>query len=118
MTVSLARCAMWYQTLGLVPYAERAFSQNFNQQIWNLSDKDLPRVSERTEVKACRASGGNSGYVIGQGAASRASRHLFDYARPLERPDLGAKRRAGPGCPNRFSASISGASAGVRLPSG
>ena len=44
MTVSLARCAMWYQSLGLVPRAERAFSKNFNQQIWNLSDKDLPRV--------------------------------------------------------------------------
>ena len=31
---------------------------------------------------------------------------------------LGWQYRAGPGCLNRFSASISGASAGVRLPSG
>ena len=44
VTVSLARCAMWYQSLGLVPYAERAFSKNFNQQIWNFSDKDLPII--------------------------------------------------------------------------
>jgi hypothetical protein len=44
VTVSLGRCAMWYQSLGLVPDVERAFSKNFNQQIWNLSDKDLPRV--------------------------------------------------------------------------
>jgi hypothetical protein len=42
VTVSLTRCAMWYQSL--VPDAERAFSKNFNQQIWNLSDKDLPRI--------------------------------------------------------------------------
>ena len=44
--------------------------------------------------------------------------------RPPERHELGDEDqttwavRAGPGCLNRFSASISGASAGVRLPSG
>jgi crotonobetainyl-CoA:carnitine CoA-transferase CaiB-like acyl-CoA transferase len=35
VTVSLTRCAMWYQSLGLVPEAERAFSTNLTQHIWN-----------------------------------------------------------------------------------
>src|SRR5260370_37625578 len=37
------------------------------------------------------------------------------FRRPCDFKEL---RRAGPGCLNRISASISGASAGVRLPSG
>jgi len=44
VTVSLARCAMWYQSLGLVPAADRAFATNFNQRIWNLSDEDKARI--------------------------------------------------------------------------
>jgi CoA-transferase family III len=44
VTVSLARCAMWYQSLGLVPEAERAFAKNHNQQIWSLSHEDLPTI--------------------------------------------------------------------------
>jgi crotonobetainyl-CoA:carnitine CoA-transferase CaiB-like acyl-CoA transferase len=44
VTVSLARCAMWYQSLGLVPAAERAFATNYNQRIWNLSDEDKARI--------------------------------------------------------------------------
>jgi hypothetical protein len=47
---------------------------------------------EGNEVTASRASDANSRYAIGQGAASRTSRHLFDYTRLLERPDLGAER--------------------------
>jgi crotonobetainyl-CoA:carnitine CoA-transferase CaiB-like acyl-CoA transferase len=46
VTVSLARCAMWYQSLGLVPEGERAFAKNHNQQIWNLSQKDLPTIMQ------------------------------------------------------------------------
>jgi crotonobetainyl-CoA:carnitine CoA-transferase CaiB-like acyl-CoA transferase len=45
VTVNLARCAMWYQSLGLVPKEERAFSRNFMQQVWNLCEKDMPRIS-------------------------------------------------------------------------
>jgi hypothetical protein len=45
VTVSLTRCAMWYQSLGLVPEEERAFAKNFMQQVWNLREKDMPRIS-------------------------------------------------------------------------
>jgi crotonobetainyl-CoA:carnitine CoA-transferase CaiB-like acyl-CoA transferase len=44
VTVSLARCAMWYQSLGLMPEHERAFAKNHNQQIWSRSEKDLPMI--------------------------------------------------------------------------
>jgi crotonobetainyl-CoA:carnitine CoA-transferase CaiB-like acyl-CoA transferase len=44
VTVSLARCAMWYQSLGLVPAADRAFATNYNQRIWNLSDQDKASI--------------------------------------------------------------------------
>jgi hypothetical protein len=44
VTVSLTRCAMWYQSLGLVPEAERAFAENPMRQIWSLSPDDLPRI--------------------------------------------------------------------------
>jgi crotonobetainyl-CoA:carnitine CoA-transferase CaiB-like acyl-CoA transferase len=44
VTVSLTRCAMWYQSLGLVPEAERAFATNLCRQIWNPPKADLPRL--------------------------------------------------------------------------
>ena len=44
VTVSLARCAMWYQSLGLVPEGERTFARNHYQQIWSMSEKDLPKI--------------------------------------------------------------------------
>ena len=50
VTVSLTRCAMWYQSLGLASEAERTFSKNFLQDVWNLSEKELPNV-----VQALRA---------------------------------------------------------------
>jgi crotonobetainyl-CoA:carnitine CoA-transferase CaiB-like acyl-CoA transferase len=47
VTVSLARCAMWYQSLGLVPESERAFANNPYQQIWRLSERNhLPGTDE------------------------------------------------------------------------
>ena len=51
VTVSLARCAMWYQSLGLVPDVERTFSKNFMQQVWKLSDKDLPRIAHELKSR-------------------------------------------------------------------
>jgi crotonobetainyl-CoA:carnitine CoA-transferase CaiB-like acyl-CoA transferase len=50
VTVSLARCAMWYQSLGLVPESERAFANNHHRQIWSLSEKDQPKIER--ELKA------------------------------------------------------------------
>ena len=44
VTVNLARCAMWYQSLGLIPEAERAFAKNPVQQIWRVSPNDLTRI--------------------------------------------------------------------------
>ena len=44
-------------------------------------------------------------------------RHIFGLIGDSLNP-LADAIRGGPGCLNRFSASISGASAGVRLPSG
>jgi crotonobetainyl-CoA:carnitine CoA-transferase CaiB-like acyl-CoA transferase len=44
VTVSLARCAMWCQSLGLVPEDERAFAKNHVRQIWSLSATDLPKI--------------------------------------------------------------------------
>jgi crotonobetainyl-CoA:carnitine CoA-transferase CaiB-like acyl-CoA transferase len=44
VTVSLARCAMWYQSLGLVPETERTFVTNFNRRIWQLTEKDVPEI--------------------------------------------------------------------------
>lgn len=46
VTVSLARCAMWYQSLGLVPEAERAFGKNYFRNIWKLTQSDLPRMAQ------------------------------------------------------------------------
>ncbi len=46
VTVSLARCAMWYQSLGLVPEGERAFADNHYRRIWSLSDADQPRIEQ------------------------------------------------------------------------
>lgn len=50
VTVSLAHCAMWYQSLGLVPEAERAFGRNYLRDIWKLTQSDLPRMAH--ELKA------------------------------------------------------------------
>lgn len=44
VTVSLARCAMWYQSLGLVPESQRAFAKNHYQRIWSLSETDQPKI--------------------------------------------------------------------------
>jgi crotonobetainyl-CoA:carnitine CoA-transferase CaiB-like acyl-CoA transferase len=45
VTVSLTRCAMWYQSLGLVPAAERAFGKNYMRDVWSLTEEDLPRMA-------------------------------------------------------------------------
>ena len=45
VTVSLARCAMWYQSLGLVPEAERAFGKNYLRDVWKLTGQDLPQLA-------------------------------------------------------------------------
>jgi len=50
VTVSLARCAMWYQSLGLVPEVERAFSTNLNQHIWN-PPKDAARIMQEMKSR-------------------------------------------------------------------
>lgn len=42
VTVSLTRTAMWCQSLGLIPEAERAFSKNPLQQLRNLSSSKTP----------------------------------------------------------------------------
>jgi crotonobetainyl-CoA:carnitine CoA-transferase CaiB-like acyl-CoA transferase len=51
VTVSLARCAMWYQSLGLVPAAERAFSANLSQLIWNPPTADVPRIMQEMKSR-------------------------------------------------------------------
>jgi crotonobetainyl-CoA:carnitine CoA-transferase CaiB-like acyl-CoA transferase len=51
VTVSLARCAMWYQSLGLVPARDRAFAKNHQQQIGSLSEKDLPTVMRDLKLR-------------------------------------------------------------------
>jgi len=51
VTVSLARCAMWYQSLGLVPEHERAFAKNYNRQIWSLSEKDRPKIERDLKLR-------------------------------------------------------------------
>jgi crotonobetainyl-CoA:carnitine CoA-transferase CaiB-like acyl-CoA transferase len=43
VTVSLTRCAMWYQSLGLVPEAERAFARNHIQDIWTSPHADFAK---------------------------------------------------------------------------
>ena len=45
VTVSLTRCAMWYQSLGLVPEAERSFARNHIQDIWALSQSDRSKAT-------------------------------------------------------------------------
>jgi hypothetical protein len=44
VTVSLTRCSMWYQSLGLVPETERTFARNHLQDIWTLSQLDFARA--------------------------------------------------------------------------
>jgi len=50
VTVSLARCAMWYQSLGLVPEAERTFGKNYLRDVWKLTQSDMPQLAH--ELKA------------------------------------------------------------------
>ena len=50
VTVSLTRCAMWYLSLGLVPTAERAFSTNLYQRIWN-PPKDAARIMQEMKSR-------------------------------------------------------------------
>ena len=45
VTVSLARCAMWCQSLGLVAEAGRAFGKNYLRDVWKLKEDDLPRIA-------------------------------------------------------------------------
>jgi crotonobetainyl-CoA:carnitine CoA-transferase CaiB-like acyl-CoA transferase len=45
VTVSLTRCAMWIQSLGLVPEDERAFARNHIQDIWTSSRADLAKAT-------------------------------------------------------------------------
>jgi len=35
---------MWYQSLGFLPEAERAFGKNYLRDIWKLTEGDLPRI--------------------------------------------------------------------------
>jgi crotonobetainyl-CoA:carnitine CoA-transferase CaiB-like acyl-CoA transferase len=51
VTVSLTRSAMWYQTLGLIPESDRAFSQNYMQRIWGLSEKDMPAIAKELKQR-------------------------------------------------------------------
>lgn len=46
VTVSLTRSAMWYQSLGLVPEAERAFGRNHLRDIWHLDREALSRMAQ------------------------------------------------------------------------
>lgn len=46
VTVSLTRCAMWYQNLGLVPEDERAFGRNYMRDVWKLTKSDLSRMAQ------------------------------------------------------------------------
>jgi hypothetical protein len=47
VTVSLARCAMWYQSLGLIPEAERGFAKNWMRDIWHLKEDDFPEIAHQ-----------------------------------------------------------------------
>jgi len=42
VTVSLARNAMWYQSLGLIPPADRMFADNYFKKIWELAPDKTP----------------------------------------------------------------------------
>ena len=89
-------------------------------------DQDHYGGLDANDVLAERASIGNGSRVVdfcaGLGGPARYLAHR--YGADVTGIDLtparvkGAEERGGPGCLNRFSASISGASARVRLPSG
>jgi len=51
VTVSLTRCAMWYQSLGLVPEAERAFARNPIQDIWTSARTDLAKAMQDLKLR-------------------------------------------------------------------
>jgi len=51
VTVSLTRCAMWYQSLGLVPESERTFAKNHYRKIWNLSETELPTIMRDLKLR-------------------------------------------------------------------
>jgi crotonobetainyl-CoA:carnitine CoA-transferase CaiB-like acyl-CoA transferase len=51
VTVSLTRCAMWYQSLGLVPETERTFARNHIQNIWTLSQTDLAKAKRDLQLR-------------------------------------------------------------------
>ena len=44
VTVSLTRCAMWYQSLGLIPESERSFARNHNRDLWGRGKWDQAKV--------------------------------------------------------------------------
>jgi len=46
VNVSLTRCAMWYQSLGIVPEAERGFGKNYMRQVWSVSADMLPKIGK------------------------------------------------------------------------
>ena len=51
VTASLTRCAMWYQSLGLVPEAERAFGNNYLRDVWKLTESDLPGIGHDLKAR-------------------------------------------------------------------
>ncbi len=87
-------------------------------QIWGIPSgaKAVLRNLRQEDWLLLLLSDGPGGQIYyGGRVIFRPDRELFDLSRRLWGE---ARFRSGPGCLNRFSASISGASAGVRLPSG
>jgi YVTN family beta-propeller protein len=79
-----------------------------------------PSFRRQTAIKVGRqpmdmAFRGDELFVACQGDGSV---HIIDIPKQRAKHSFRAGLKGGPGCLNRFSASISGASAGVRLPSG
>jgi hypothetical protein len=86
---------------------------------WWLSDVEAivaQMVEEKADAKRQEEMWDWMERTFGKGAGG-VGKELFDELtrKPEAEPEEGV---GGPGCLNRFSASISGASAGVRLPSG
>jgi hypothetical protein len=42
VTVSLTRNAMWHESLGLIPPADRTFADNYFKKIWTLTPDKIP----------------------------------------------------------------------------
>ncbi len=80
VTVSLTRNAMWYQTLGLVPEAERAFAPNYNRRIWNLTAKDMPAILRDAKLRLAEPAA--LGGVTGLGSVRRLAPAVAYSATP------------------------------------